>query len=380
MQINLGKIIRDLRIRDGITQTMVANALGVTSQAVSRWETNGGYPDLNILPSIANYFSITIDELFGYNSKRDKKISKIIADAELMLYKQNKLEECIAFLKEAHTEFPTESQILLKLGYALSMYGFKKHGVKRYIKDGYDYYVNDVEYNSQNLYLREAQIVFQKALDIGISTEDRKIIIPNMVRQYALMGFYDEAEELAKKQDSILISYECLLPESAEGEKRDLFQGEALLALLQQIKKNMFYSIMTKPIKIQNSIGVDNLLGIAKLYELVFDDDNCGEYHFDLMDIYRWCAIYAARKGNIIEAMNFFETCFNHANKFDEIRNVKTYSFTSPLISKVTHKNSLQPIAPNNLWKGWQKIAPNQLINEIKKYDKYAKCFDKASS
>ena len=58
MQLNLGQKIRELRRRDGRTQENLAEILGVTSQAVSRWEANGGYPDMEMIPAIANYFHI----------------------------------------------------------------------------------------------------------------------------------------------------------------------------------------------------------------------------------------------------------------------------------------------------------------------------------
>lgn len=73
MQLNLGSKIRELRHRDGRTQEALADALGVTPQAVSRWEQNGSYPDMELLPSLANFFGVTIDELFGYQSDREKR-------------------------------------------------------------------------------------------------------------------------------------------------------------------------------------------------------------------------------------------------------------------------------------------------------------------
>ena len=74
MQLNLGQKIRELRRRDGRTQETLAEAIGVTSQAVSRWEANGGYPDMDMIPSIANYFNISTDELLSYE-KRNKDYS-----------------------------------------------------------------------------------------------------------------------------------------------------------------------------------------------------------------------------------------------------------------------------------------------------------------
>ena len=56
MQLNLGQKIRELRQRDGRTQETLAEAIGVTSQAVSRWEANGGYPDMEMIPSLFRRF------------------------------------------------------------------------------------------------------------------------------------------------------------------------------------------------------------------------------------------------------------------------------------------------------------------------------------
>ena len=51
MQYQLGETLRALRSRDGKTQEELAKALGVTAQAVSRWETGSCYPDTELLPA-----------------------------------------------------------------------------------------------------------------------------------------------------------------------------------------------------------------------------------------------------------------------------------------------------------------------------------------
>lgn len=55
MQLDLGNNIRQFRRQNGRTQEALAEALGVTSQAVSRWESGGSYPEMGLLPSIANF-------------------------------------------------------------------------------------------------------------------------------------------------------------------------------------------------------------------------------------------------------------------------------------------------------------------------------------
>lgn len=62
----LGEKIKMLRNCKQITQTELANALSVSSQTVSKWENHVTTPDISVLPVIARYFGITMDELFDY--------------------------------------------------------------------------------------------------------------------------------------------------------------------------------------------------------------------------------------------------------------------------------------------------------------------------
>lgn len=62
----IGDKIRLLRKNKNITQTQLAEALSVSSQSVSKWENHLSAPDISVLPVIARYFGITMDELFGY--------------------------------------------------------------------------------------------------------------------------------------------------------------------------------------------------------------------------------------------------------------------------------------------------------------------------
>ena len=174
MQLNIGAKIRELRKRDGRTQDALAEALGVTAQAVSRWESGGSYPDMEMIPAIANYFHISIDELFGYHDEREEKIKTILENATKILTKQGftmykgslteDVEECVNMLRAASEEFPNEPKILLKLAQALQMWGWNKYGAKGRTSDSSGIIEDDIDYNSKNIYWQEAVRVYEKLL------------------------------------------------------------------------------------------------------------------------------------------------------------------------------------------------------------------------
>ena len=67
--MELGKKIKQLRLNKGVTQETLAGALGVTYQAVSRWENETTMPDISLLPQISVYFGVSIDELFEFTEE-----------------------------------------------------------------------------------------------------------------------------------------------------------------------------------------------------------------------------------------------------------------------------------------------------------------------
>lgn len=61
--MTLGSRINEYRRQRNITQEQLAEAMGVTSQAVSKWENDISCPDISVLPQLADYFSVTLDRL-----------------------------------------------------------------------------------------------------------------------------------------------------------------------------------------------------------------------------------------------------------------------------------------------------------------------------
>lgn len=78
MKETLGNKIQKLRKERKMTQEELAEKLNVTSQAVSKWETDNSYPDITILVKLADIFGCSVDELLG----REKNETKILDEEE----------------------------------------------------------------------------------------------------------------------------------------------------------------------------------------------------------------------------------------------------------------------------------------------------------
>lgn len=84
--------IREMRKARGITQTELAQSLSVTPQSVSRWETGQAYPDVVLLPRIAKYFDVTLDELMLGLESSLTIYRKEFAEASKAVHSENTLE------------------------------------------------------------------------------------------------------------------------------------------------------------------------------------------------------------------------------------------------------------------------------------------------
>lgn len=112
--INIGNKIREFRKKKGITQEALANALNVSPQAVSKWESGLTYPDMTMMPVIAGYFEISLDVLFDYDVKEMKsKIQKIIDDANVYFF--DNTERYAETIKSALKEYPGNEALLNEL-------------------------------------------------------------------------------------------------------------------------------------------------------------------------------------------------------------------------------------------------------------------------
>lgn len=82
MESTLGKRIAAYRKKLGLTQDQLAEKLGLTAQAVSKWENDLSCPDISILPKLADIFCVSTDELLGHTVTASAEVPVAVEDAD----------------------------------------------------------------------------------------------------------------------------------------------------------------------------------------------------------------------------------------------------------------------------------------------------------
>ncbi|MDL0251912.1 helix-turn-helix domain-containing protein, partial [Clostridioides difficile] len=83
MQIKIGKVIQRLRKERNLTQEQLAKFIGVSTPAVSKWESGNSYPDIELLPLLADFFNVSIDKLLNYKiDLSEEEVMKIYKELE----------------------------------------------------------------------------------------------------------------------------------------------------------------------------------------------------------------------------------------------------------------------------------------------------------
>lgn len=291
MQEKIGNKIKELRQRDGRRQEDLAKALGVTPQAISRWEANGGYPDLEMIPSIANYFHVTIDELFGYDNDRERIIQEYRDKAQVMLNHDKDMTDCIALLRKGLEEFPATNILKIYLAAALNKEGWNHKG------------------DNPNKYWEEAAALYDESLEC-----EPTCIIP-LLSIYAELGEYEKAEKKALEQPTVDMSREVLLGRIFGVEKGEQYRGEAIISLLRELRF-VFNDAIFKDEELENSCeSLEIVLALRNLYEKVFRQRAYG-YHSEFCFIDMALVVLYCNMEDYDKALVYFDSAFNQYTKF----------------------------------------------------------------
>lgn len=115
-KLNIGKNIIRLRHKKQITQEQLADFIGVTKASVSKWETGQSTPDIILLPQLATYFDITVDELLGYEPQLgNEQIQKIYQELAAG-FAENTFEDTMHKSRELVKQYYSCYRFLFQMG------------------------------------------------------------------------------------------------------------------------------------------------------------------------------------------------------------------------------------------------------------------------
>lgn len=175
MQVDIGKNIRALRLGKGVTQEVLAAHLGVTFQAVSKWETGATIPDVLLLPDIAVYFGVTIDALFSLPD--EARLARI----------ENMLDDLRALSKEQYEQSESYLQGVLAVNPDNDRASWLLASV--YLKQAQTLREKAIEYAKNALSLAPNDKAYNTAL---VEAMDGAVGDYYVNRRYALIAYYQD--------------------------------------------------------------------------------------------------------------------------------------------------------------------------------------------
>ncbi|MDR0861180.1 MAG: helix-turn-helix domain-containing protein [Oscillospiraceae bacterium] len=114
MNIYIAENIRRLRLEKSVTQERLAEHVGVTTSAVSKWERGEAYPDITLVLPLAEYFGVSADTLLGVDKARDEaRIAEYIKECS-RLGALGRYKEQFELSVNAYREFPNDWQVVYR--------------------------------------------------------------------------------------------------------------------------------------------------------------------------------------------------------------------------------------------------------------------------
>ena len=112
MEIRISDTLKELRRARGNTQEELARHLGISTQAVSKWERGDGMPDITLLPYLASYYDTTVDHLLGCERAHRQQEVEAFEKQELVLINQGKRREGLSLCREMQKKYPNDETVL----------------------------------------------------------------------------------------------------------------------------------------------------------------------------------------------------------------------------------------------------------------------------
>lgn len=351
-KLQIGEIIFKLRKEKGITQDQLGGFIGVSTAAVSKWESGNSYPDITLLPVLASFFNVSIDELLNYKIElSEEEIMKIFRECEA-LFSNNDIEKGINRSKKYISKYKSSYCLKLKIGYLFNMYSWK-NGKEEVENEMIKYSIElleDVSKNCNNIKLVEEALFVLGGIYDSIGEFDKGIEVLNKIHKsgfnvdFMLANIYISKNEIRKARkifqgqlwkDLFDIDFACMgLAKSYLKDEKNLDMIEKYYDLAINIKKAF-------PKEAESILGFHiEYLNFAQAY-LIFNENEKA-----IQMLKKW---FEYIKKNDINKPKDFSTiwCFNELSEGKRVFTLNLYEN----MTKILENNVFDPIRGSNDFK-----------------------------
>lgn len=304
--MDIGSIIKELRIKKGITQEQLAEMLNVSSQAISRWETSVTYPDILLLPIISNIFEVTTDYLLGVDIyKKQNQIEgyyKQIFD----LQRKGNIEELITLCRKAVKEFPNEYELKISLVSALQNYVIGC--------------TNDTEI--QKKYREECVDICETVLKNSMDDKVRQEAILFLSYIYPELDRKKDAIRLAKQMPKWFCSEDFLLEGILDGTEKEKKLQDNILIGIDVIYKNM----VTLAYKYAPNEALMVYFKCLEFFNLIFEEKIISFYIRHQYALYEYIAREYCNLGDVKNALKYVNLSVEGVIKYSNRATIEKYN------------------------------------------------------
>ena len=347
MNLKIGTTIKHLRQKHQVTQEQLATFCGVTPQAISRWEAGNGYPDIELLPTIAEYFSVSMDDLFGISISEKEKRRSEIYDKMRRTSEIGADKSKISEARQYVAEFPSDAKIRKNLADVLCQANM------------WDEFPNPEA-------LAEAEKIYRVLIETADDGELKNAVIYALAALYGI-GYKDlfKAEQTIRMLPGMRYCRESaasIVISSMMNTKHEYAQDyisrltEALGTALEE------YIIDILPNQKKNWNGKIKMLRfVISLYQFV-GGENLLYYHSRVANIYRLIATYRLSQKKYKEALDCLEKMCEHSQK--SVAAKPGDKFTSPFLNLLEFPATGDDFdwfeEHNDAWYELQKLKQNR--------------------